>query len=149
MEATLYALGQILLRAVPTFFLVLLLYVYMRFVFFKPMARVLGERYELTEGARQSAARSLESAAHKAAEYEDSLRAARNEIYREQEEIRRQWREEQTARVGEARKRADAMVREARANLAHEADEARRGLEAQVRELAGRITEQVLAGATR
>ena len=149
MEATLYALGQILLRAVPTFFLVLLLYVYLRFVFFKPLANVLSRRYELTEGARQSATRSLENAARKAAEYEDSLRAARNQIYREQEELRRQWREEQTARIAEARQRADAMVKEARANLAREADQARVGLEAQVRELAGRITETVLAGAAR
>jgi F-type H+-transporting ATPase subunit b len=149
MEATLYALGQILIRAVPTFFLVLLLYVYLRFIFFKPMASVLGQRYELTEGARQSAARSLENAAHKAAQYEESLRAARNEIYREQEEIRRQWREEQTARIAEARKRAEAMVKEARANLAREADQARQGLELQVRDLAGRITEHVLAGAAR
>jgi F-type H+-transporting ATPase subunit b len=149
MEATLYALGQILIRAVPTFFLVLLLYVYMRFVFFNPMARVLGERYELTEGARQGAARSLENAARKAAEYEESLRAARNEIYREQEEMRRQWRDEQAARVAEARKRSEAMVKEARANLGREAEEARQSLEAQVRELAGRITEQVLAGAAR
>jgi F-type H+-transporting ATPase subunit b len=149
MEATLYALGQILLRAVPTFFLVLLLYVYLRFVFFKPMAGVLARRYELTEGARQSAAHSLETAAHKAADYEESLRAARNEIYREQEEIRRQWRDEQAARVAEARKRAEAMVKEARADLARQAQEARLGLEAQVRELATRITEQVLAGAAR
>jgi F-type H+-transporting ATPase subunit b len=149
MEATLYALGQILLRAVPTFFLVLLLYVYLRFVFFKPMARVLAERYELTEGARQSAARSLENAARKAAEYEESLRAARNEIYREQEEIRRKWREEHAARVAEARARAEAMVKEARADLARQAEQARAGLETQVRDLAGRITEQVLAGAAR
>jgi F-type H+-transporting ATPase subunit b len=149
MEATLYALGQILLRAVPTFFLVLLLYVYLRFVFFKPMARVLAERHELTEGARQSAARSLDVAAHKAAEYEDSLRAARNEIYREQEVIRHQWREEHAARVAEARRRAEAMVKEARADLARQANEARAGLETQVRDLAGRIAETVLAGAAR
>ena len=149
MEATLYALGQILIRAVPTFFLVLLLYVYLRFVFFKPMARVLAERYELTEGARHGASRSLDNAARKAAEYEDSLRAARNEMYREQEEMRRQWREEQAARVAEARKRAEAMVKEARANLEREAAETRQGLEARVRELAGRITENVLAGAAR
>jgi F-type H+-transporting ATPase subunit b len=149
MEATLYALGQILIRAVPTFFLVLLLYVYLRFVFFKPMARVLAQRYELTEGARQSAARSLENAARKAAEYEESLRAARNEIYREQEEVRRQWREEQVALVSGARKRAEAMVREARADLARQSEVVRRDLEGQVRELAGRITQHVLAGAAR
>lgn len=149
MEATLYALGQILLRAVPTFFLVLLLYVYLRFVFFKPLARVLAKRYELTEGTRKSVAQSLDNAAHKAAEYEQSLRAARNEIYREHEQMRRQWRDEQAARIAEARKRAEELLREARADLARQVEQARLGLEGQVRELATRITEQVLAGAAR
>jgi F-type H+-transporting ATPase subunit b len=79
MEATLHALGQILLQALPTFFLVLLLYVYLRAVFFKPMARVLAERSDAIEGSQRRAQESLERAAAKAAAYEESIRAARNE----------------------------------------------------------------------
>ena len=82
MEATLNALAQILLQAIPTFLLVLLLHQYLRAVFFNPLARVLAERNEATEGARKKAAESLDRAAAKAAAYEESLRAARNEIYR-------------------------------------------------------------------
>src|SRR5687767_7874846 len=122
MEATLNALAQILLQAIPTFFLVLLLHQYLKAVFFKPLARVLAERSEATEGARKKAAESLERAAAKAAAYEESLRVARNEIYREHEEVRRKWLSEQSAQVLEARTKADTAVKEAKAKLAGEAE---------------------------
>ena len=43
MEETLRQLGGILLRAVPTFILVVLLHFYLKFIFFKPLQRVLRE----------------------------------------------------------------------------------------------------------
>jgi F-type H+-transporting ATPase subunit b len=144
MEATLNALAQILLQAIPTFFLVLLLHQYLKAVFFKPLARVLAERSEATEGARKKAAESLERAAAKAAAYEESLRAARNEIYREHEEVRRKWLSEQSAQVLQARTKADAAVKEAKAKLAGEAETAKADLEASSRLLADQITRTIL-----
>lgn len=144
MEKTLHDLGLILLYALPTFFLVLLLHVYLRVVLFKPLARTLEQRREATEGAREAAAASLDRAARKASEYEEALRVARNEIYREQEIIRAQWRDEQTARVAEARTRAEQLVKEAKAGLAAEVAQARTTLESQSRELADSITRTVL-----
>ena len=55
MESTLNALGGILLRALPTFFLVLLLHLYLKRVFFAPLNQILKQRYDATEGARQAA----------------------------------------------------------------------------------------------
>jgi len=55
MEATLQALGQILLRAVPTFLLVIFLNFYLKNIFFKPLRNVLRQRYEASEGARKRA----------------------------------------------------------------------------------------------
>src|ERR1039457_7455677 len=46
MDATLHALGGILLKAVPTFRLVLALHFYLKSIFFKPLEKVLGQRYE-------------------------------------------------------------------------------------------------------
>jgi F-type H+-transporting ATPase subunit b len=146
MEATLNALGQILLQAIPTFFLVLLLHQYLKAVFFKPLARVLAERSEATEGARKKAAESLERANAKAAAYEQSLRTARNEIYRDQEEVRRKWQNEQAAQVAEARHRSEAAVKEAKAQLAAEAEAAKASLEANSRMLAEQITRTILHG---
>ena len=70
MEETLRALGEILLKAVPTFVLVFLLYLYLSRMFFRPLEEVLKKRYEATEGARKLADESLAKAAAKTAEYE-------------------------------------------------------------------------------
>ncbi len=144
MEATLHALGQILVQALPTFVLVLLLFVYLRSVFFKPLERVLAERDEATEGARQKAAAALDRAQAKVAAYEEQMRAARNEIYREHEEVRLKWRDDQTAQIANARQRTEALVKEAKATVAAEAGEARAALAANSQALADQITQAIL-----
>jgi F-type H+-transporting ATPase subunit b len=149
MDATLHALGQVLLGAIPTFLIVLILHFYLKAMLFKPLEKVLHERRKATEGAREAASLSLERAAQKAAEYEASLNAARNEIYREQEEVRRQWREDQAAKITGARKSAEGLAGEARTNLEKEAAEAKVGLEQQVRQLADEIAGKVLQVARR
>ena len=144
MEATLQALGQILIQALPTFFLVLLLFVYLRSVFFKPLERVLAQRNEATEGARKKAAEALDRANAKADAYAQQVAAARNEIYREQEEVRKKWRDEQAVQITAARESAEATVKEARARIAQEADEARSSLAANSQALADQITQAIL-----
>jgi F-type H+-transporting ATPase subunit b len=144
MDATLHALGQILLQGLPTFFLVLFLHFYLRSVFFKPLAKVLQDRNEATEGARRQAAESLDRAAAKAAAYEESIRSARNEIYQEQEVLRNTWRNEQSAQLLNARKRAEVMVKEAKTQIATEAEQARQSLLASGQALANEITEAIL-----
>src|SRR5688572_24932596 len=144
MEETLKGVGQILLQALPTFFLILLLNQYLKAVFFGPLGRILAERSEATEGARRKAAESLARAESKAAAYEESLRAARNDVYREQEEVRRKWLEEQSAQILETRAKVDAMVKEAKAQLAAESDAAKATLEANSRMLADQIVQTIL-----
>jgi F-type H+-transporting ATPase subunit b len=144
MDATLHALGQILLQGLPTFFLVLFLHFYLKSVFFKPLAEVLHARKEATEGARRQAAESLDRAAAKAAAYEESIRSARTEIYQEQEVLRNTWRSEQSAQLLNARKRAEVMVKEAKAQIATEAEQARQSLLAGGQALANEITEAIL-----
>ena len=144
MEETLKAVGQILLQALPTFFLILLLNQYLRAVFFRPLGRVLAERNDATEGARRKAAESLARAESKAAAYEESLRSARNEVYREQEEVRRKWLDEQSAQIRDTKARVDAMVKEAKAQLAIEANSVKATLEGNSRTLADQITQTIL-----
>lgn len=146
MEATFQALGQLLVQAVPTFLIVLLLHFYLKQVFFKPLARILAERDEATQGARKRAAEALDRAAERAADYESQIRAARNEIYREQEEQRRKWRDEQTAQIATAREAAEQSVASARAQIAAEADAAKRTLGSETQMLADRITHAILQG---
>jgi F-type H+-transporting ATPase subunit b len=144
MEATLHALGGLLLRSVPTFVLVILLNFYLKAVFFKPMEKVLHQRYEATEGARKLAELSLERAAAKTAEYEAAMRAARAEVYQAQEQLHKQLQEQEAAEVASARQKADAAVREAKAQLAGDVEQAKAVLERDSDALADQIAESIL-----
>jgi len=144
MDVILRQLGGILLQAVPTFLLVVLLYFYLKGVFFKPMEKVLARRYEATEGARKLAEQSLERAAARTAEYEAALRAARAEVYQSQEQLHKQLQEKHRAELAAARERAEAAVREARQQLDADMRHAQASLAQSSDMLAERIAESIL-----
>ncbi|MFB3778640.1 MAG: hypothetical protein ACE141_13565 [Bryobacteraceae bacterium] len=146
MDAILTALGGLLLRALPTFFLLLLLHFYLKRVFFRPLDKVLEARRQATEGARERAQASLDVAAARRADYEAAILGARTEIYREQEDARRKWREEQSARLDESRRSESEAVKQARAGIASDAAQAAQALAAQSERLAGGIAEAILSG---
>jgi F-type H+-transporting ATPase subunit b len=144
MDKTLHDLGAILLKAVPTFILFLLLNVYLRAVFFKPLQAVLQKRREATEGAREAAAASQKAADERAAEYEAKLRDARAGIYREQEEMRKRWLAEQAHHVEEAHQKTRQLVQTAKTQLDQELVAARRELSQTSSDLADQITNTLL-----
>jgi len=146
MDAILTALGGLLLRALPTFLLLLALHFYLKLMFFRPLDKVLKARRQATEGTRNAARASLDAAAQKTAEYEGAIRAARAEIYREQEETRRTWRDEQAAALDESRRNASGAVNQARARIAEEAAQAKQSLAGESDRLAGEIAEAILPG---
>lgn len=146
MEQTLEALGGILLKAIPTVILLLILHAYLRAVLFKPLEKMLKQREELTEGARKAAEQSLASAEAKAAEYEAKLREARAVVYKEQEETRRRWLEDQAAQLAQTRSSADAAVRKAKEEIGAEAAVARTSLAQTSSTLADQIAESLLTG---
>jgi F-type H+-transporting ATPase subunit b len=144
MEATLHQLGAILLKALPTFLLVIILTFYLKAVFFKPLEKVLRKRFEATEGARQAAAKSLALADARTAEYESAMRAARAEVYQAQEQLHRRLQERESAELAEARKRAEAAVEETRRQLARDVEGAKASLERDSEHLAAQIAESIL-----
>lgn len=144
MEETLHQLGEILLRAIPTIFFVVLLHFFLKFMFFKPLAKVLQERYLATEGARKLAQQSLERAAAKVAEYEAKIRAVRTEVYKGQEQMYKQLQEKETAELTSARQRAEALVKEAKTQLAQDVELAKAGIARDSDLLANQIAESFL-----
>jgi F-type H+-transporting ATPase subunit b len=144
MEETLRALGGLLVQAIPTFLIVMALHLYLKWVYFRPMERVLAERFEATEGARKLAEESLTKASAKAAEYDAELRAARAVLYREQEAMRQTLLQEQAQAVEEARQRATAAVKQASLELDAELVAAKESLRQQAGTLADQIVETVL-----
>jgi F-type H+-transporting ATPase subunit b len=138
--------GDLVITSLPTLFLFFLLYHYLRRFFFSRIEDVLKQRRAATAGTREAAGQSLKRAEAKAAEYEEKLRAARSEIYKDQERQRQRWREEQAAAVGAARERTSAQLEEAKASLREKTAEAKAQLGAESDALAEQIARVVLAG---
>jgi len=146
MDLILHQLVELLLKAIPTFLLVVVLHFYLKFVFFRPLGAVLQKRYEATEGARKLAEQTLQQAAARTQEYEAAMRAARSEIYQAQEQIHKQLQEREAAELAAARQQAEAAIHQAKAELANDVEAAKRSLAAQTEMLSGQIADAVLRG---
>ena len=146
MESVLASLGALLLRALPTFFLLLVLHFYLKIIFFKPLDRALKERDAATAGVRKLAEQAIANAERKAVEYEEALRTERGHIYREQEEARRTLRDQQSSAVLAIRREMEQEIAEARARVSREKEAQREALTAQTDVLAEQIAGSVLGG---
>ena len=144
MDKTLHDLGGIVLNGLPTFVLVLILAFFVKRLYLGPLEKVLAERFRLTEGARKTAEESLRNAGAKVTEYEEALRRARAEIYRDQSEFLKKVQAEQAEMAQAARTEAEQMVAAIKLSLAWEAGLARDSLAAQSEMLAGQIVDAVL-----
>lgn len=148
MDQTLRDLGGLLLKAVPTVFFLLIVHFYLKWMFFRPLGEVLAKRREATDGARESAKAILKKASDQTSAIEAALRKAHDEIYQEQEETRRRWIGEQTARLEEARQKSRALIHQARQDLEAETAAAQRQLAATADTLADQIARSLLARKT-
>jgi F-type H+-transporting ATPase subunit b len=134
MQAIVHQLGELFLQAVPTVLIILLFYIILRAVFFKPLLAVMAERDARTVGAQKAAEEAQAAAAEKIKQYQNALRQARGQVYAEQE----------AARKKDARIKAAAEVRAAKARVAAELAAARRELEASVAQLSAEIARRIL-----
>ena len=147
MDETLRQIGELLLGAVPTVVLFGLLYVSYRVLLHKPLEAVLAERQQKTQGAIEKAQADIAAADARTADYERRLREARVAIYQAQESRRRKFQEAAAAALGEARAKADAMVRQTRTDLEKDMTVARAGLASESEKLAGAIIQSILKAA--
>ena len=144
MQETLQSLGGILQKASITVVLLIILHFYLKAVLFGPLDRIMQKRRELTEGARKIAEDSLAAATRKADEYEAKLRDARAAVYKQQEEIRKGWLEEQSKQLAAARTRSESAVKTAREAIAQDAAAARKSLQDSSAAVADQIVTMVL-----
>ncbi len=139
MDATLHQLGILLIEAIPTILFFVLLTLFLNQSYFKPLARILEERRQATEGARELAQKAFEAADGKTSEFERALQLARNQIHAENEARRREWEGEQAEQLAKARAEAEAKVQQARVEIAAEVEGARSQLFADVESMSSRI----------
>ena len=120
------------------FFILVLTFVVDRLLL-KPVLGVIRRREQAIESARELARRSATDAQAATAEFDRKTTAARAEMYREMDEMRRAALGRRAEIVAQTRAEAEAQVAEAITRLDAEAAEARRKLEADAQALgAGR-----------
>jgi F-type H+-transporting ATPase subunit b len=144
MESTLHDLGQLLLKAIPTLFLLLVVHFYLKRMFFRPMADVLAKRRAATDGLRESAEAMRAAAGEQTKSIEEQLRQAREAIYQEQEEARRGWTGDQGAQLDGARQKAHELIHQSKQQLDTEAAAAKSQLAGTAGALADRIANALL-----
>jgi F-type H+-transporting ATPase subunit b len=148
MEQTLQALSGILLSAIPSALLLIILHFYLKAMLFKPLEKVLRQREALTAGARKAADESLALAEVKAKDYEAKFREARAEVYRQQEETRKAWLDDQAKQIAAGQARAGELMSAADKKIAGEVATAKQNLVETSAALADSIATRVLAQRT-
>ncbi len=134
-----------MLEALPTVFVVLIFYFFLRTQFFRPLEKAMSERRARIEGARKSAEASRAAAQEKLRAYEEALKKARSKIYAEQDAARRVVLEERGTLIRQARERAQQTVRAGKEQIAAEVAAARQRLEVESQSLAAEIVRAILA----
>jgi F-type H+-transporting ATPase subunit b len=139
-----HQLGELFLGAVPTVILFLFFFLFLRWAFFTPIQKAMAERTALIEGARAEAV-SVEAAAKQELDtYNQALRSARAEVYKEQEDARQVVLDERAQLLRAMRSRSQDEVREAKKQIAAEIASAHAEIEKQTPALAAEIARMIL-----
>jgi F-type H+-transporting ATPase subunit b len=144
MTPLVHQLGELFLRAVPVALIVLIFYLILRSVFFKPLLRVMAEREVRTLGAQKAAEAAQAAAAAKVKQYEEALRHAKAKVYAEQEEQRKKVLDERAAYLKDVRSKMAAEVSRGKENVAGQLEAAKKEIEGNVSQLAAEIARRVL-----
>jgi F-type H+-transporting ATPase subunit b len=144
MDATLNALADLLLEAIPTVVLFLFLAFYLKKVFFIPVASILEERRKATEGVRELSRRAFEAADKRSSEFETALQLARAELAQTNEAQRRQWDQEEAEAVAKAHSEAQARIEAAKHEIEQDLQKAQDELQSQIEPLSEQIISSLL-----
>jgi F-type H+-transporting ATPase subunit b len=120
-----------------------LTFIVQRFLF-GPLLRVMHERESATAKAQALAAEAGRRAAAATADYDSQMSAARNEVYRQMESVRREALERSTAFVAKARQDADMSRADALRSLDVSVNTARAALTTDALALSQGIVDRVL-----
>ncbi|HEY0566416.1 MAG TPA: ATP synthase F0 subunit B [Terriglobales bacterium] len=133
-----------MLGALPTVVLFTITYIAYRVLVHKPLVRVLADRRARTQGAVEKAQQDIAAAERKTAEYEAQLREARMKIFQQQEQRRRQWSDERTALVHQARQEAEGRIKVARGSLDQDVEAAKSEIQQSAQTLSEQVVRSVL-----
>ncbi|HYT74946.1 MAG TPA: ATP synthase F0 subunit B [Vicinamibacterales bacterium] len=136
------------LSVIWVIFFILLLTVVVDRLLLRPVLGVIRKREDAIESARELARRSATEAKAASAEFERKTAAARAEMYREMDDMRRAALGRRAEIVADTRAEAEALVADAARRLEAEAAEARRSLEAEAQALGSAAAAKILGRAS-
>ncbi len=122
MQGILSQLGHLFVRSIPTIILIYFLLFILDRLFFKPLTRTLQAREKATRGVLSEARKLAAEAEERLRAYENSLREARLESYRQREAARQQSLAEREALLRRARAEAETAFHAAQSELASQAE---------------------------
>ena len=125
-------------------FFVLVLTIVLDRLLFRPILRTIALREEAIRSARTLAERSANEAKAALAEFEQKTSAARGEIYKQMDDMRRAALAERADILARTRAEAEAEVTAATAKLQAEAEQARKRLAAEADALGAAAAERIL-----
>jgi len=132
------------LSIVVVMILVWSLYFVLKKSFFDPINQILLQRDSEIFGAQQEAKDKLAQADQKSRAYQDALKAARHESYRQQETLRAEASKHRFETLAETRHRAEKIVQAAKEEIEGQVVTAKRTLESEVHSIADGIVKTIL-----
>jgi F-type H+-transporting ATPase subunit b len=125
-------------------FFVLILTIILDRLLFRPILHVMHQRETAIRSARDLAERSAREARAATKEFEEKTAAARAEVYRQMDEMRRTALAERADILARTRAEAESEIAAATATLQAEAEQARRRLAADAEALGSAAAERIL-----
>jgi F-type H+-transporting ATPase subunit b len=144
MGDTLSRLGQLFLQSTPTVIFVFLLLIILDRLFFRRLDEVLKAREEATRGALARARHETVTAEAKWQEYEAAFQAARQEVYRQRENDRREGLVERGNSLEKAREQTESWLKDTQEKLSAQVESAKQELSQAGQSLALEIADAVL-----
>jgi F-type H+-transporting ATPase subunit b len=123
---------------------VIILYLFLNRFFFGPVVQILNKRRQLIEGRLEESRKRIEVVEKRTEEYEQAMRTARADAYRQQEIERDKALSDKAELVAKAKREAETAVQEGRARLRSETDAARAKISGDLDALARKLTTTIL-----
>lgn len=129
---------------VPAIVIFLALIVALHYLLFRPLQRVQDERHDRTTGLKAQVRKRLDHHTQLFDKYQATIKEARLEGYRHQEEVRSAAMKERAEALAQARKNGEQLLREARESIRQQVQGAKDQLDREARDMARGIADTLL-----
>ncbi len=129
---------------IPAIIIFLVLIIALNYLLFKPLMKVQAERESRTTGLVSQAQENLKHHLGLFSEYQASIKNARMEGYRRQEQLRAEALKKRAELLAQSRTAAERMIQDSRDSIRLQVETAKQQLTSDAQEMARRITSTIL-----